>query len=375
MISLYTHNRTKLLIAPVLLLMFAVPILAIVYKPALAEGDPARSAVGTDLVVEKGETVNGHVSVTGGNLTVKGEVLGDAIVVFGNADIEGKITGDVYVVNGNVTLRSTALVEGELDYSDGTLTQEEGARILGSINKGDMPLLGVENGIGGPISDPSQSMSQIWRTPFERIGAIFVWGLVSLVTLALSVVLVVVVPRRVRVASATLEVEGGPSAMLGIISAVLLGAATALVIPLLMLSVVGWVLIPVVVALVVATLSSGLAIVGVWLGRRIYQTAHHEPLQRPTPMLVHMLLGVAALLCSTIVPAALVPVGWVAGLLLALLYVAGCIGLGSILLSRLGTLPPARRHRRYPATPGASGSANTMPLGSARQSGSIEKRD
>ncbi|HKP51931.1 MAG TPA: polymer-forming cytoskeletal protein [Chloroflexia bacterium] len=354
-----------------LLLMLAVPALAIVYKPALAEGDPARSAFGSNLVVEKGETVNGHVSVTSGNLIVKGEVLGDAIVVFGNADIGGKITGDVYVIGGNVTLRATALVEGEIDFSDGVLNRESGARVLGAINQADIPILGLENTVGGSMSDPSQPANQIWRTPFERMGAIFVWGLVSLVTLALSVVLVVVVPRRVRVASATLEAEGGPSAMLGIITAVLLAFVTAVVTLLLMVTVVGWVLIPVVIALVVVTLSSGLAIVGVWLGRRIYQTTHHEPLQRPTPMLVHMLLGIATLLCSTVVPAALVPVGWVAGMLLALLYVAGCIGLGSILLSRMGTLPPTR-HRRYQR---ASGSASTMPLGSSLQGGNLEKRD
>ena len=357
----------KLLLAP-LLIMLAVPVFAVGYKPALAEGDPARSSVGADLVVEKGERVDGHVSVTNGNLTVKGEVNGDAIVVFGDADIEGKINGNLFVLGGNVTLRATAVVEGEVSYSDGVLSQEPGARVVGPISQGDVPLFDMMNGITGPISGPPGTLGTLWRGPFERIGILFVWGLVSLVTLGLSVMLVIVSPRRVRVASATLEAEGGPSIMLGIIAAALLAPVTAVIAMLLMMSVVGWVLIPVVAAFVAVTLASGMAIVGVWLGRRIYQTAQHEPLQRPTPLLLQMLLGIAALLCSTIVPAALVPVGWIATLLLGLLYLAACVGLGSILLSRLGTLPPARR-QRVPVL-GSPGPGTTMPLGSTTPGGS-----
>jgi hypothetical protein len=365
--SLISRNRIQGLFVPLFLFMLGLPALASHSEPAFAEGDPARSAVGTDLVVAKGEKVAGHVSVTKGNLFVKGEVLGDAIVVFGSADIEGRVAGDVHVVGGDVTLRSTSLVEGKLDYAGGKLIREPGAKVLGAINVVDLPL--VENNATGPATRLSESSIHGWRTPFERIGSLFVWGLLSVVVLTLSVVLVLVTPRRVRVAAATLEAVGRPSVTLGIITAGLLGPLMGALGMLLMITVVGWVLIPVMVAGVAVMLTSGLAIVGVWLGRRIYQTTHQEPLQKPTPMLVQMLLGVAAILCSTVLPAALVPVGWVAGTLLGLLYVAACIGLGSILLSRMGTLPPARRQHRYPVSPGSHGPSNTMPLGSLPPNG------
>lgn len=347
---------------PLFLFMLGLPALASWGEPAFAEGDPARSAVGTDLVVEKGEKVEGHVSVTKGNLFVKGEVLGDAIVVFGSADIEGRVSGDVHVVGGDVTLRSTALVEGKIDYAGGKLIKETGAKVLGAVNVIDLPL--VEKEATGPVTRLSQTSIYGWHTPFDRVGSLFAWGLLSVVVLTLSVVLALVTPHRVRVAAATLETVGRPSVIVGLITAGLLGPLVGALGMLLMITVVGWVLIPVMVAAVAVMLASGLAIVGVWLGRRIYQTTHQEPLQKPTPMLVQMLLGVAAILCSTVLPAALVPAGWVAGTLLGLLYLAACIGLGSILLSRMGTLAPARRQHRYPVSPGSQGPSNTMPLGS-----------
>lgn len=362
MTTLFARNRIQKLFVPLFLFLVGMPAMASGYEPAFAQGEPARSAVGTDLVIEKGEKVDGHVSVTSGNLLVKGEVHGDAIVVFGSVDIEGSVMGDVHVVGGNVTLRSTAVVEGEIDYAGGKLVQEPGAKIAGPVSQVKIPLM--ENGIGGAVPGSTGSSAQFWRAPFEHIGTLFVWGLLSLLVLVVSVVLVVVAPLRVRVASATLEVEGRPSAVVGIITAGLLGPLVATLVLLLMITVVGWVFIPVVVALVGAMLACGLAVVGVWLGRRINQTAHQEPLQKPTPMLVQMLLGMAAILCSTVVPAALVPAGWIAATLLGLLYVTGCIGLGSIVLSRMGTLPPARRQRRYPGLQGARGPSNTMPLGS-----------
>lgn len=300
------------------------------------------------MVIEKGEIVNGHVSVTSGNLTIRGEVHGDAIVVFGNADIEGKVTGNVYVFGGDVTLRAASVISGEVDYSGGTINREAGATVGGPVNKGTMPFQGLENSIANPISGGSPGTTDIWRRPLESIGALLMWSLVSIVTLGLAVALVVLAPRRVRVASSTLELEGGPSLIVGLIAAGILAPVVAGLVLALMITVVGWVLIPLVVALAVVALACGLAIIGVWLGRRVYQGTHHEPHQRPVPLLVQMLLGMAALLCSTVVPAAILPVGWIAMTLLALLYVAGCIGIGAIVLSRLGTLSPATKQRPSP---------------------------
>ncbi len=370
--TLLTRNRITIpALGVALLFALIMHSLDAGYRPAFASGDPARSAVGSDLVIEKGEVVLGDVSVTGGDLTIRGEVRGDAIVVGGNLAVGGTVTGKIFVVGGSVTLRALSFVGGEVDYSGGELTREAGARVGGAINQTGLPSFGLENSAAGGLVGPPNGVSQFWRTPFEHLGTLFGWGIVSLIVLLISVVLAIVAPLRVRVASATLVSEGRPALTLGLIIAAMLGPLTGAVIAVLMVTVVGWVLIPVVAALLVVALASGLAIMGVWLGRTISQNTHHDDIQRPTPMLVQMLLGMAAILCSTVVPAALVPVGWIATTLIVLLYVAGCIGLGSILLSRLGTLPPARSQNRQPASPVAHSPGNTMPLGSAPPTSSL----
>ena len=227
MTSLSTRNRILMpSLGLVLLALLAVPALGTGYKPAFAKGDPARSAVGSDLVIAKGESVAGDVSVTSGNLFVNGTVNGDAIVVGGSAEITGSVTGNVYVVGGNVTLRSTGSVGGEVDYSGGKLVREPGATVGGSVNQNQISMFGLGNSVADSASDSPDSVAHSWRTPFEHIGTLFGWGLVSLVVLAISIVLAVVAPLRVRIASATLVAEGRPSAMLGLIIGAVLAPLT-----------------------------------------------------------------------------------------------------------------------------------------------------
>src|SRR4051794_40876636 len=68
---------------------------------AQAQDGPARSAINSDLTIEKGEVVEGDVSVTGGKLTVYGEVRGKVAVLNGSARVDGKVQGDVAVIGGD----------------------------------------------------------------------------------------------------------------------------------------------------------------------------------------------------------------------------------------------------------------------------------
>src|SRR5688500_19992577 len=82
--------------------------------PVSAQEEPERVAIGSDMLIDSGEVVEGDVSVTNGNLVLKGEVRGDVTVVNGNAEIEGKVAGDVAVTSGKVVLDS----EGEVGRSE-----------------------------------------------------------------------------------------------------------------------------------------------------------------------------------------------------------------------------------------------------------------
>src|SRR4051812_31031180 len=56
---------------------------------AHAQDGPERSAMNADLTIEKGEVVDGDVSVTYGKLIVYGEVHGKVAVLEGSVQIEG----------------------------------------------------------------------------------------------------------------------------------------------------------------------------------------------------------------------------------------------------------------------------------------------
>ena len=62
------------------------------------------------------------------------EVTDGAVVVGGDLIIDGRVRNDVVVVGGNLHLSATADVRGEIVLVGGTLTRDEGARQLGSVN-------------------------------------------------------------------------------------------------------------------------------------------------------------------------------------------------------------------------------------------------
>src|SRR5687767_4942255 len=324
-----TLNRkhAHLALAAVLLPVLAIVVAVTAVIPARADGEPERVAIGSDLVITDDETVNGDVSVTGGDLTVEGTVEGDAIVVNGSAFILGTVGGDVVVTGGNVTLRNSSEVSGDVIYVGGGITQDPGANVGGEVSSLEWSLSELSNAV--PISavaapDPQSGP----RGPLDRLSTLIILSVMSMGLLVASIALLFAFSRRLRVTGATLEAEGGPSVIVGLITAGLLGPLTALLTSLLMVSGVGWVLIPVLWAIVAAVLIFGLVTVSLWLGRRVYDTAYtgvvhtsggHSAqtglLEKVPPLMFQMLLGLTVILLSVVVHAALIA-GWVAWLLL-----------------------------------------------------------
>jgi hypothetical protein len=372
-----TLNRKH---SPLVWALFILPILALTVLaayalPARADGEPERVAIGTDLVIAVNETVNGDVSVTGGDLTIEGTVEGDAIVVNGSTFIKGTVGGDVVVTGGSVTLRNGSEVAGDVIYVGGSISQEPGANVLGDVSRLELSLSDLGNAV--PISNVAAPDPQDGsRGPFDRLSTLIILSVLSMGLLAASIALLLALPRRVRITGATLEAEGGASVIVGLISAGLVGPLTALLTSLLMVTGIGWVLIPILWAFVAAFLIFGLVTVSLWLGRRVYDTAftgvvhtsgRHTGqtgiLEKVPPLMFQMLLGLTVILLSVVVPAALIA-GWVAWILLLLVYVAACLGLGAALLSRFGTLMPPKGITRAGRPVEYYGAGNTAPLGS-----------
>jgi len=188
----------------------------------------------------------------------------------------------------------------------------------------------------------------------------------------------------VRNSTYTLNAEPAPALVVGLITALLLFPVAALIAVILTITFVGIVLLPVLALLVLGALLFGFVVAGHWLGKRIHDTARHGALAQdglnghPTPALVlEVIIGAAVILGSVFVPALFLP-PWASIMLLGVVYLVSCLGIGAAILSRFGTLAPARRHRHaimYP-TPvhshyGASmphtppERQNTRPLGQA----------
>jgi len=114
-------------------------------------GDDARLVGGTvqvhgsvegDLVGAAGQMyvgpssrIGGDIAVAGGNISLDGEVLGDAEVYGEQVVVNGTIKGDVWISGGKVRFGETAVVEGNLSYKSKTeATFEEGSQILGTTD-------------------------------------------------------------------------------------------------------------------------------------------------------------------------------------------------------------------------------------------------
>ncbi len=139
---MWTHRLGNRIVALTLFACVLVTIgvlgLTLNTPTASADGDPERVAFGSDLVIAAGETVNGDVSVTSGDLMIGGTVLGDAVVVNGNAIISGVVRGDVVVTGGNVTLSEASEVAGNIVYLGGQLSRHEGAQVGGEVTHLDL---------------------------------------------------------------------------------------------------------------------------------------------------------------------------------------------------------------------------------------------
>ena len=113
----------------------AFVIVGVLAVPASAQGsstdDTSRDQVvlSGQLIVPQGETVDTAL-IFHGPATIAGTVTGSVVVFDGRTDISGHVAGDVVVFNGAVTVRSGALIGGDLVTTDAP-TAEPGATVTG----------------------------------------------------------------------------------------------------------------------------------------------------------------------------------------------------------------------------------------------------
>jgi hypothetical protein len=341
------------LVALVIASVAAWGVFAFSIASAWAQDDGNKTEVGKSMVVAEDEEVKGNAVVTNGNLTVLGEVDGDAVVVNGKAIIEGIVHGDVTVTSGDATLGDSSRVDGNVLVVGGKVIRDPKAVVGGQINAPSASLAeGLTNNVVPPgksgvtVSDQSAEDQTLVSGLFGSLIDLFGKGMVSLVLLVLGMGLAAIVPRRVSITSETLEAEPVPSLIVGVITGIVLFPAAGLVALLLFISIVGWLLLPVLAIGILVALLFGLVTVGAWIGRAVYDSLHHEHNGSHNHLLVQVLIGMSIILGTTFVPSILLPDS-VTALMLMLLYFASCVGIASAILSRFGTLAPPKKAQYY----------------------------
>lgn len=228
-------------------------------------------------------------------------VQGDITVFGGDAVIEGEVDGDVTVYGGSIE-------------------QHPGSTITGQTHD-----------VGG-----SWASAVPWASGASNAAAQA--GKITLL-LAYSVLVILVFlifPVRVRSALDRLEHHPGLSAAIGTVALI----ASVPILVLLIISFIGWPLIPIEFVAYVALVLIGQGALGLLLGRRLYELIH--PRTTPAP-LAALIIGLVVLSAAEILPG----VGW---LVVGLVWL---VGLGASILSFI---------REAPLMSGPTG-ATTSPIG------------
>lgn len=243
------------------------------------------------------------IVVSGRDATVAAGTEVDSVVVLsGDAHIAGRVTETVVAIGGSIYLEPGAEVYGDAVSLGGTINLQGDARIGGQ-----------------QVSMGSFSLDNIHIGPFFSNWLGFnlsVWRLLSLLFLGLIVFWLV--PQHVHRSSAAVELNPLRSVIFGLLGYLALIPMTIL----LLITVLGIPLIPVLWLLVVAGRLLGQVALGLLAGRWLA-----PKLNLQTTDIYQLLLGLLVLGLITAIP--------VVGGLASLFY--GLVGFGAALWTRFGT--------------------------------------
>jgi hypothetical protein len=295
------------------------------FLAVLALPIPARAAglwedrvvFGNNFTLKSGETLNGNLVVFGGNVTLEtgSQVTGDVVLFGGNLESSGTIEGDIVGLGGLVSLNGTAVVGRNITMIGAHLQKAEGAHVGGEV---------ITN-LGAPLSFTFPGGVQVPRfdVNFSPVVNVIWFFFKAMIWAALAVLAVLFLPEHVR--------RVGETAISQPIISGGMGLLTVVVVPVLMLAMaITILLIP--VSLLVAALAAlawafGLIALGLELGNRLAELFKQEwapaaAAGAGTLVLILVLNGLREIVWC---------VGWVFPALV------GMVGLGAVILTRVGT--------------------------------------
>ncbi len=319
---------------------------------AAASEQPDDSVViwNEDYTLAEDDALNGSLIVFNGDATIKtsSRVRGDVVVWNGNVDVNGVIEGDLVASNGYIQLDKDARVQGDVVCTwNCRIRREEGSRVEGELVRGPS-LRGIpfarlgESGLS--IRRPSVETEPLWLSgPEQLLRRVLrtVRRMVTVLVLAATAGLVALIwpEATTRVSHAAFDWPGA-SLGVGLLTVVSAGAlAVALAITIC--------LSPAALLIALALGAAGLfgwAAVGARVGGRFLRALD---VGKVTPLWSASLGTLVITLVSMGLSNAfcLSPLGWF------LIVVVGSLGLGAVVLTRLGTTAYIPDHHRELTAP------------------------
>jgi uncharacterized RDD family membrane protein YckC len=234
----------------------------------------AQDTVDAVVTISGSSTTAGHVregvvSVFG-NTRVTGQVDEDAVALFGSVYVNSHVRGDVFALFGNVELGPEARVDGEVVVISGELIRDPAARIRGDIQEVTLPF---EFGRFEWLRPWVKECLLLGRPLAIEPGLGWAWTL-AIGFLALYIVLALMFPASIESCVKTLEQRPGRTLVASLLTLLLTPILTLL----LMITVVGFAVVPFFwLGLFVAGLF-GKAVILAVLGRRLTRFASSGPL-------------------------------------------------------------------------------------------------
>ncbi len=353
-ISRRTYNFFALALM-LLSILFLFP--AISHAQGPVPGD--KVIFGGNFTLARGQSLDGDLVIFGGTAVVEKDatVNGDIAVMGGAATIDGIVNGDIVALGGVIHLGPDAVVDGDATAIGGVIQRNPGARVRGNIvETNPQEKEGVIGGIGtggiqatppapgeweGQFND--LPFSGVHHGPFSWLLRMFLNGMSAIawtaILVALGVFLILLAPR------ATERVAVAMRSNLILSFAVGLGV-TLLMVPVILLLAITICLIPVAIAVPfvwLAALVFGWLALGWLLGKEILKNT-----QNATPIW-EVVVGVTIITLLWRLPYILPFIGGAASFLV--IFVAGNIAIGGVLLTRFGFRDYPAAGPAQPATP------------------------
>uniref|UniRef100_A0A7C4TCQ2 Polymer-forming cytoskeletal protein n=1 Tax=candidate division WOR-3 bacterium TaxID=2052148 RepID=A0A7C4TCQ2_UNCW3 len=266
-------------------------------------------------------TIDGDVAVFGGEIENNGVITGDAAVAGGSVKNKGKIEGDIAVAGGSVELDSNSVVEGDIAIVGGGVDRSDHAVVKGEITALDIGKLDKIMPRIKPLLRWHRGHSPLRQALFEFATLGFI-----LVMFILGLIIMLVFPAAIDKITGKIKKNIWVAVAIGI-------GIEILFVPLIILfaiSIIGIPIIPAFILAVFIAILFGLSAFSIVLGERICYNLNWQIKNRIgiytmgyLPLVIVFLIGLFLRKLGFL--GVLV---WILGI--AIIYVAGTIGLGSV---------------------------------------------